>query len=209
MIITIHDVEGTDVPRYLQIYDLPVDPDPLSERNIVTIEDHLEICRRSHDKCSNQGGASDPTQAQAPTRLLSIGGPEIRVVIPREMARSQDHFQYATLSYCWGNPPPLKTERRNINDRKTSISWDSLPEVFQDAIKAAKCLRINYLWIDQDDEDDWRRESARMADIYRNAVLTIAAASSDSAQIGFHYIRSNPYIWPQIPMPSSQLGILR
>jgi len=54
----------------------------------------------------------------------------------------------------------------------------------------------------QDDPDDWLRESARMADIYRNSVVTIAAASSDSAQEGFRRRRPGPYyIWPQVSMP--------
>ncbi|KAF2785848.1 hypothetical protein K505DRAFT_261193, partial [Melanomma pulvis-pyrius CBS 109.77] len=45
---------------------------------------------------------------------------------------------------------------------------------------------IKYIWIDsfcivQDDADDWAAESAKMADIYNGALLTIMAASASDS----------------------------
>ena len=57
-----------------------------------------------------------------------------------------------------------------------------------------RVLQVRYLWIDslciiQTDRSDWERESARMADVYRNAYLTIAASNSKSDTVGFLGLR--------------------
>lgn len=67
--------------------------------------------------------------------------------------------------------------------RKERITWTSLPKTFQDAIHFVRQINLRYLWIDslcivQDDQLDWELESHKMATIYRNAYLTIAATSS-------------------------------
>jgi hypothetical protein len=54
----------------------------------------------------------------------------------------------------------------------------------------ARYLEFDYLWIDclcilQDDREDWNREAARMADVYSNAALTIAASRSPDCDDGF------------------------
>jgi hypothetical protein len=50
-------------------------------------------------------------------------------------------------------------------------------------------LGFRYIWIDslciiQDDADDWEEQSALMSEIYQNAVLTIAATSSNGDNEG-------------------------
>ncbi|MDB5271548.1 MAG: hypothetical protein JWP58_4588, partial [Hymenobacter sp.] len=82
------------------------------------------------------------------------------------------------------------TTRRNIRAHKNGISTSKLPLTFQHAVEIARHLRIRYLWIDslciiQKDSDDWERESGRMADIYRNSYITIAATSSSGPHEGF------------------------
>lgn len=61
------------------------------------------------------------------------------------------------------------------------IDWDDLPRTFQDAVITTRAIGIQYLWIDslciiQDDLGDWRQESSKMAEVYTNAWLTIAAS---------------------------------
>jgi hypothetical protein len=59
------------------------------------------------------------------------------------------------------------------------------------AIFIASKLGLEYLWIDslciiQDDEDDWRQESALMSTVYGNSYLNIAAAgASDGSPVAF------------------------
>ncbi|KAK3389989.1 heterokaryon incompatibility protein-domain-containing protein, partial [Podospora didyma] len=64
-----------------------------------------------------------------------------------------------------------------------------LPPTFQDSIQFCLALNVRYLWIDalciiQDDSLDWQIKSSKMADIYRNAYITLAATSSNSGSGG-------------------------
>lgn len=68
----------------------------------------------------------------------------------------------------------------------SSIRWNSLPRIFQDAISLARNLGIKYLWIDslciiQGDSADWLQESSRMVDIYANSYINFAATSSSGS----------------------------
>ena len=76
---------------------------------------------------------------------------------------------------------------------------DSLPRTIQDAIMIVRRLGIRYLWIDslcilqgpdKEAHDDWARESGRMDQIYREAILTIAAASASNVHKGIFHQRS-------------------
>ena len=77
-----------------------------------------------------------------------------------------------------------------IDDFRAGIKLADLPQTFVDAVVLTRELGISYLWIDafciiQDSDDDWRRESTKMSDIYAGAELTIAASSAASAAEGF------------------------
>lgn len=65
-----------------------------------------------------------------------------------------------------------------------------MPSTFQDAVTITRTLGLKYLWIDslciiQDDDSDWETQSAKMAQIYGNAHLTIAATMSSNCGITF------------------------
>ena len=69
---------------------------------------------------------------------------------------------------------------------KSGIEISRLPLAFRECFKITKHLGLRFTWIDalcivQDSAEDWEKESTRMSDIYENAFLTIAAASSSSA----------------------------
>jgi hypothetical protein len=101
--------------------------------------------------------------------------------------------RYITLSHCWGKDknPSYRTTTENVTSRlKVGIPWRELPPTFQDAILAARYLRIPYLWIDslciiQEGVDcDWAVESSKMADIYMNSFLSLSATSASSSGDG-------------------------
>lgn len=78
----------------------------------------------------------------------------------------------------------------------TSIPRSSLCKAFQDAIRIALTLGIDYLWIDslciiQDDEDDWRQESLLISTVYGNFYLNIAAAGASDGSQGC-FFENNP-----------------
>lgn len=71
-----------------------------------------------------------------------------------------------------------------------NIPYSCLPQTFRDAVAVTRRLGIPYLWIDslciiQDSPDDWAAESARMAYIYENAFVTIAADAAVDSRTGF------------------------
>lgn len=73
---------------------------------------------------------------------------------------------------------------------KLGVPTLSLPKTFQDAITVTRKLGFQYLWIDslcilQDDLEDWEIEASKMASIYENAIVTIAAGRANNDNEGF------------------------
>ena len=67
------------------------------------------------------------------------------------------------------------------------MSW--FPETLKDEILITRALGIKYLWIDalcifQDSEDDSTREAAKMGNLYKFALITIAPTASSSVNTG-------------------------
>jgi hypothetical protein len=67
---------------------------------------------------------------------------------------------------------------------------EKLPQSIQNAITVIRRLGIRFLWVDalcilQDDSGDKASEISAMWEIYKDAIVTIAAASSASANDGF------------------------
>jgi hypothetical protein len=119
-----------------------------------------------------------------PTRVLQIvGSKEISLHVTTNKVA-----HYVCLSHCWGKHPVTTTTSQSLDEFRIRILWDKLPRTFQDAISFTYQLGYLYLWIDslciiQDSAEDWRHEGSRMADIYKNATLTLAATkSSDSTE---------------------------
>lgn len=84
---------------------------------------------------------------------------------------------------------------------KATINWDGLSKVFQDAIRVARRLRLQWIWIDslciiQDSKADWETESSKMCDYYENAYITISASSAEDGTVPFLRERER-YWWPQ------------
>ncbi|ETS81653.1 hypothetical protein PFICI_06655 [Pestalotiopsis fici W106-1] len=85
------------------------------------------------------------------------------------------------------------------------IGWDLLPNTFRDAIEVTRELKVQFLWIDslciiQDDEDDWKEESSKMASVYRNSYLTICATAGESDDAG---------LWHRLPTGTSTKVIIQ
>jgi hypothetical protein len=75
------------------------------------------------------------------------------------------------------------TTKANWKKLASSIAFESLSPLFQDAVIIVRQLGLRYIWIDslciiQDSVRDWETESAKMGDIYENSYVTIAATSS-------------------------------
>jgi len=128
-----------------------------------------------------------------PTRLLDLGrsNSDIRLWETPINARGK----YACLSHCWGKQKLIQTKKDNLEAFKTGISWSSIPKTFQDAINFTRNLNLQFLWIDslcivQDDQDDWNKEAAKMASIYRDSWIMLAATGSKDSQGGLFFDRN-------------------
>ena len=98
---------------------------------------------------------------------------------------------YLCLSHCWGCEQIVTTTKSTFEKRKVAIEWGELSKTFQDAIALTRSLGFDYIWIDslciiQDDAADWAFESAKMASVYSNGYLTIAATRSASGSGGLY-----------------------
>jgi Heterokaryon incompatibility protein (HET) len=153
----------------------------------------LEFCREGHRHCTSARNEHDKPPL-LPKRVLdladhSLSGPLL--VCPTLGSRAP----YVTLSHCWGKKKLIRTLEGNISRYLTTgIPWSELPQTFQDALDITHRLGFRYLWIDslciiQDSTEDWKEESAKMADIYRNADLCISALDSQDSSEGIYRSR--------------------
>ena len=160
---------------------------------------HVDLARtwlaqcREHDACRAVRGSG-----YVPARLLDLGGgasevsSDLRLVDTRTspLGGAGVAIDYVALSHCWGPPEsqPIQTTKNALPVFLDSIAFGSLPLSFREAVQFCRELGYRYLWIDslcivQDDRNDWAREACRMADVYENAVCTLAATSAqDSTQ---------------------------
>jgi hypothetical protein len=126
-----------------------------------------------------------------PSRLIRIvSSRESTVLRLVESSEQTELPTYAALSHCWGNLQPLRTTRDNFGQHKAGIHFSALPKTFQDAVIVTKYFGFEHLWIDslciiQDIPTDWEYECSRMAGIYSNSELTIAAGDAANGSIGF------------------------
>lgn len=144
---------------------------------------HHNLCRR-------------PDQF-TPKRLLHIGpdGKSLKLLT----YTGANHLQYAALSHCWGKSRPLSSTEPTLASREAGIEWSCLPKTFQDAAIMAFRLGMEYLWIDalcilQDSASDWAEESSKMAQVYRNAHITIAGGCSADCQESFLHKTWEPHM---------------
>ncbi|OCL08305.1 HET-domain-containing protein [Glonium stellatum] len=169
---------GADSTRpFNNMKSLPViSGDTASEASFSWVCRVLGNCIKTHSRCNRN------TITELPTRVLDLGPPE-RAPDVRLFEPSGALASYACLSHCWGKARSITTERKTLASHRDGIAWGSLPKTFRDTINFVRKLDLRYLWIDslciiQDDIDDWRRESAKMASIYQNSYITIAATKS-------------------------------
>jgi Heterokaryon incompatibility protein (HET) len=124
---------------------------------------------------------------ELPTRVLDVGYSRADDGL-RLLTSKGTRGQWVTLSHCWGGKTPLKTTTKTLPTFELGIKLHQLPLSFQDAVTITRRLGYRYLWIYslciiQDSQADWASESGRMAYVYSNSVLTIAAtAASDSSK---------------------------
>ncbi|KAI6765928.1 hypothetical protein HG530_006998 [Fusarium avenaceum] len=135
------------------------------------------------------------TKEEGAARLVEILDEESSIKL-KLVNVSTNHTPYVALSYRWGALEAVwQTTTENLDSRREQFSIDELPKTLSDTVRVTKDLGFRWLWIDslcivQNDRDDWAREAVKMAHVYENAIVTIAADSSQNAKAGLHNDKS-------------------
>lgn len=144
------------------------------------IDNWVSECPRYHRDCVNS------IEPALPTRVIEIGDEGDGPILSVSQGR---HARWVTLSHCWRQVQPMKTELGSLQDRCARIPLNEPPQLFIDALTITRRLGHKYLWIDslciiRDSLEDWRKESANMRHVYRNSVLAIAAEACPDSHCG-------------------------
>ncbi|KAJ3526819.1 hypothetical protein NM208_g11007 [Fusarium decemcellulare] len=152
---------------------------------------NMAIARNWISKCRNEHGSAcgaHKDDSPLPTRVIDVGSAE-GTDKPRLFISEGAKGDYIALSHCWGGPIATVLETTNIKDFCQALPYEQLPLNFKDAISITRGLGVRYIWIDslciiQNSSDDWVIESAKMASVYQNALVTIAALCSPGSSHG-------------------------
>ncbi|KAF2877163.1 heterokaryon incompatibility protein-domain-containing protein, partial [Massariosphaeria phaeospora] len=141
----------------------------------------LDDCVENHGGCKPYG----PSLAQLPTRVIDVKSENPKVVDGKGISE-----QYAALSYCWGGNTDFKMTQDTQAMLRKGVPLADFPATLRDSIIVTRKLDISYLWIDalcivQDSTEDWAYEAARMRNVYKGAIVTIAAAAAPKSTAGF------------------------
>ena len=179
--------------------DVLTHADPLSQESVDVARGWLATCVNTHGSACNPPSGAD--NGWIPTRLLEVvpGSDKIylRLQDSPALTPSPDN-RYVALSHCWGQGgTPFTTTHETLPSRMDGIDINTLPQTFRDSVTLTERLGLRYLWIDslciiQDDAEDWAREAARMAGVYRNAHLVLIASNTEADRIGFLRPRELP-----------------
>jgi hypothetical protein len=157
-----------------------------SDETISQIIEWVKRCTKTHYLC-NEGRE----EMWMPTRLLEISN-----VSGDLSVHLRDHSQlqcsrYLTLSHCWGptGTQNLQLTTASFNSLCSGIAVCSLKPTFQDMAHLTWQLGVRFLWIDclciiQDDNEDWKTESALMGKVYANSWLNVSANSRGDNSAG-------------------------
>ena len=160
------------------------------------VDKWLHDCASNHEQCnkiSQQG-------SWYPTRLLDLGSATESKIKLIETAKSPPDGRYVSLSHRW-DADPAKLTKNTSDALLKEIKLASLSKTFQDAIRVTRRLSCRYLWIDslciiQGDPDDWRRESASMDQVYRNAMCNLSALGASAGKEGLLFPRDTDLASP-------------
>lgn len=159
----------------------------------------LENCLANHPQCRYPKAKGQ----RPPSRLIDIGDPN-GLLPPRIWSPGMTSVPYMTLSHRWGTDEQIMLTKASLADISERIDVTKLSQTFQDAIAITRSLGFRYLWIDslciiQDSMLDWQTEAAKMGDIFKFSICTIAASWASSNSQGCFFDRGPLYAKFSIP----------
>jgi hypothetical protein len=120
-----------------------------------------------------------------PTRVIDIGLNNDSLFLFTSFGKSA---RYAALSHCWGGNKIMTTTKATLKNREERLEFSKLPRTFQHAVDITRQIGLQYLWIDSlcivQDSSEWDIEASKMAQIYANSCVTIAADGAEDGDGG-------------------------
>ncbi|KAI1213284.1 heterokaryon incompatibility protein-domain-containing protein [Annulohypoxylon truncatum] len=178
-------VSRTDVISY-ELFALANKPSPwniigrLKSSPVSVLNDqYRDFVEKWISECADEHLYCGPlTPATMPKRLLNVDPRNGDIIFLEEDIAGR--APYITLSHFWKISQPLRMTHDRLNRLGVTIHLDELSPTLRDAVRIARWLDIQYLWIDslciiQDDAKDWEEQSVQMGNIYRQSYFTIAA----------------------------------
>lgn len=170
------------------------------EDSMQTMLEWITNCEATHHACKAFG------EHRLPRRVIDVHDWQHSLQPIRLYESHGEYSRYVALSHRWGTNQLLKTTTSTLEARKRSIDWPELSQTFRDAIIFTAKLGIRYLWIDslcivQDSKVDWQEESSKMASIYENAFVTLAANRSDDDSKGLFAPRTTKSAAIKVDVP--------
>lgn len=165
-------------------------------------EEWISNCVKNHSECNDINTEGD----WYPTRLLDCGS--IANTDPRctliETKSNLVTGPYMTLSHCWGLVDCMKLTTDNYDQMVQGIPSSQLPQLYQDALCAARSLGVRYLWIDSlciiqkgDNLVDWNHEVTLMSKVYSSSLCNISASDAPDATHSLFYTRKRNSYFPE------------
>lgn len=150
----------------------------------------IQTCQRDHAYYSSHG------KYFLPTRVIDVGLGDNTASVKLHITEKGETAMYYALSYCWGGVQSHTLSTRNLDAWKQGIIVAMLPKTLRDAIEVTRRLSIRYLWIDalciiQESAVDKAQEIGRIRSVYKNAMVTIVAASARGVANGFLSVRES------------------
>ena len=161
-------------------------------------------CEQDHPTCKH------PSPPHLPTRVIEVGEEASSSACRLHISDKGERCEYLALTHCWGDGADVpKLTRASVERYQSRIDPAVLSNTFTDALHLTRRLGFRYIWIDalcitQDDEEDWAVEAGKMASVYGNAYLTIAAASSEDGTGGCFYVRKEVHESRLTSVPGKQ-----
>ncbi|KAF2637396.1 hypothetical protein P280DRAFT_521080 [Massarina eburnea CBS 473.64] len=159
---------------------------PTASEDVSPAKQWLHECSTKHFACQQPKMQNIATSL--PTRLVDIRpagleGTSVRIVNSSQLQANQRPIAYAAISYSWG-PNEFTL---SVHEQDTfAVSRTKLSQAVNEAIVTAERIGYRYIWIDtlcvqHDSASDKMRECHAMADVYRNADLTLVLPNDSSS----------------------------
>ncbi|KAK3402148.1 heterokaryon incompatibility protein-domain-containing protein [Sordaria brevicollis] len=178
-----------------------------SPKSLLLARSWLDECVQTHERCRSR----QEDTSWCPTRLLNIAQNERLETTVRLINTDQEKpaGPYGTVTHRWGFTDDDK--ERVVLTQATyptlfkGILLSSMPRLFQDIITVAHELGLRYIWIDafcifqdNNNNNDWHRESSLMQRVYSNSYCNMSAADANSCSGSLVKARKTSLIAPAV-----------